>query len=95
MYTDEQIKAFYKLGNNDLEVEIRFQLVQDIITDWIEKKPDNQLLDLLYKSWLQLLINWTDKNQQLVQKDLELSREKRKLAIIKAKIKQQYEELQD
>ena len=95
MFTDEQIKAFYKLGNNDLEVEIRFQLVQDIITDWIEKKPDNQLLDLLYKSWLQLLINWTDKNQQLVQKDLELSREKRKLAIIKAKIKQQYEELQD
>ena len=95
MYTDEQIKAFYKLGNNDLEVEIRFQLVQDIITDWLEKKPDNQLLDLLYKSWLQLLINWTDKNQQLIQKDLELSREKRKLAILKAKIKQQYEELQD
>ena len=95
MYTDEQIKAFAVIGDNDLEIELRFQFAQDIIKEWLDLKPNNKKLDFIYKSYLQLFLSWLQKNKEIGNEKFATKKESRKLAELKQKIKQQYEELQD
>ena len=95
MYTDEQIKAFAVIGDNDLEIELRFQFAQDIIKDWLDLKPNNKKLDFIYKSYLQLFLSWLEKNKEIGDEKFVTKKEKRKLAELKHQIKKQYEQLQD